>query len=122
MTAIEIYQLLFGSTIILNVGIALACVFVPAHFAGIVGLKWQEPMRGYARAWGATLIGLHLVYVPGLLDPIGQEWINWSQIAIKLGMPLIFWSNPRGFKLFGIWDASCGAILLVAYAMRIGSV
>jgi hypothetical protein len=119
MTHLLVYQTLFGISIVTNVGIALACVFVPDRFAGLVGLKWQEPMRGYARAWGATLIGLHLVYVPGLLYPIGEQWINWSSIAIKFGMPTIFWSNPRGFKMFGLWDFSWGLVLLVAYSIAI---
>ncbi len=120
MTALLVYQLLFTISISTNVAIALVHVFAPQRFAEAVGLKWQEPMRGFARAWGATLLGLHAVYLPGLFDPLGEQWINWCSIAIKFSMPIVFWSNLRGFKMFGLWDLGWGVALLVAYVLAIG--
>jgi hypothetical protein len=116
MTPLRTYQFLFGLSIITNVGIALVHVFAPAWFAGLVGLHWEPDMLPFARAWGATLFGLHLVYLPGFCDPLGRQWPNWSSIAIKFMMPIIFVSNPAGFLPFAAWDALFGVVLLIAYA------
>jgi hypothetical protein len=115
MTALLAYQLLFAVSIITNVAIALVHVVAPERFGRFVGLQWQEPMRGYSRAWGMTLLWIHVAYIPGLLDPIGTQWPNWVSIGIKLAMPFVFFTNERGFRLFGIWDLGFGLALAVAY-------
>jgi hypothetical protein len=116
MTPLHIYRALFGISIVSNVGIALACVFVPDWFAYLVIGHWDHAWLGWMRAWGATLLGLHMVYLPGLVDPIDVRWPNWSSIAIKFMMPAVFFSNPLGFEMFGAWDLAWGVVLLVAYA------
>jgi hypothetical protein len=111
MQHLRIYQLLFGVSIVANVGIATACVFAPAWFAGMVGLHWDPEIGPFCRAWGGTLLALHTVYLPGLTDPLGQRWINLSSIAIKLGMPLVFLTNGPGFLPFALWDLGWAAVL-----------
>jgi hypothetical protein len=116
VTSLRTYQLLFGLSIATNVPIAMVHVFAPAWFAALVGLQWDPDMLPFARAWGMTLLWLHICYLPGLLDPRGTQWPNWTSIGIKAAMPFVFWSNPVGFFWFGMWDAVWCGVLLVAYA------
>ncbi len=115
MNAPRVYQGLFTASIVGNAIVGVWCVADPAGFAALVWLAWAGPMTGWARAWGATLLGLHAVYWPGLRDPLGQRWINWSSIAIKFFMPIIFVTNGPSFYPFAAWDAAWGLVLLAAY-------
>jgi hypothetical protein len=53
--------------------------------------------------------------VPGLLSPLFYRWPNWSSIAIKLLMPILYLSSGLYFLPFAVWDFSFGVILLIAY-------
>ena len=89
------------------------CIFDPVGFARL--LLQPDPFpEPWPRVWGATLIGLHLVYVPGLRNSLFYRWPNWSSIAIKFFMTIIFLSSGRIYP-FALWDFSFGVILLVAY-------
>ena len=67
-----------------------------------------------AEGVGATLLGLHLVYVPGLTNPLFYRWPNWSSIVIKFFMTIVFLSSGRLFLPFAVWDFTFGVILLIA--------
>jgi hypothetical protein len=43
------------------------------------------------------------------------RWPNWSSIAIKLFMPILYLSSGFYFFPFAVWDFSFGVILLIAY-------
>jgi hypothetical protein len=53
--------------------------------------------------------------VVGLRNPLFFRWPNWSSIAIRFFMPIIFLSSGRFFYPFALWDFSFGVILLIAY-------
>jgi hypothetical protein len=108
------YRLLFLISIIGNLVVCLWCVFAPVNFARL--LHQPDPFpEAWPRVWGATLLGLHLVYVPGLRNPLFYRWPNWSSIGIKFFMTIIFLSSGRYFYPFALWDFSFGVILLIAY-------
>jgi len=108
------YRVLFLISILGNLVVCLWCIFAPVSFAR--ALHQPDPFpEAWPRVWGATLLGLHLVYVPGLLNPLFYRWPNWSSIAIKFFMTIIFLVSGRFFYPFALWDFSFGVILLVAY-------
>jgi len=108
------YRVLFLISILGNLVVCLWCIFAPVSFAH--ALHQPDPFpEAWPRVWGATLLGLHLVYVPGLLNPLFYRWPNWSSIAIKFFMTIIFLVSGRFFYPFALWDFSFGVILLVAY-------
>ena len=108
------YRTLFLISILGNLVVCLWCIFCPVGFARF--LHQPDPFpEAWPRVWGATLLGLHLVYVPGLRNPLFYRWPNWSSIAIKFFMTVIFISSGRWFYPFALWDFSFGVILFVAY-------
>jgi hypothetical protein len=108
------YRVLFLISILGNLVVCLWCIFAPASFAR--ALHQPDPFpEAWPRVWGATLLGLHLVYLPGLRDPLFYRWPNWSSIAIKFFMTIIFLASGRFFYPFALWDFSFGVILLIAY-------
>ena len=77
------YRVLFVISILGNLVVGFWCIFDPVGFARL--LLQPDPFpEPWPRVWGATLIGLHLVYVPGLRNPLFYRWPNWSSIAISL--------------------------------------
>jgi len=108
------YRLLFLISILTNLVICFWCIFAPVGFARFMHQPDPFP-EGWVRAWGATLLGLHLVYVPGLRNPLFYRWPNWSSIVIKFFMPIIFVTNGPYFYPFALWDFTFGVILLVSY-------
>jgi hypothetical protein len=108
------YRLLFLISILGNLVVCLWCLFDPVGFAHAVFQPDPFP-AAWPRVWGATLLGLHLVYVPGLTNPLFYRWPNWSSIVIKFFMTIVFLSSGRLFLPFAVWDFTFGVILLIAY-------
>ena len=69
----------------------------------------------WPRIWGATLFGLQLAYIPGVRNPSFYRWPNWSSIAIKFLMTIIFLTAGSSFYLLAAWELVWFVILLVAY-------
>jgi hypothetical protein len=88
------YQVLFVISILGNLVVGFWCIFDPVGFARLL-LQPDPFLEPWPRVWGATLIGLHLVYVPGLRNSLFYRWPNWSSIAIKFFMTIIFLSSGR---------------------------
>jgi len=114
------YKVLFVISILGNLVVCFWCIFDPVGFARLV-LQPDPYPEAWPRVWGATLLGLHLVYWPGLRDPLFYRWPNWSSIAIKFWMTAIFLSSGHFFYPFAVWDFSFGVILLVAYYRLAGA-
>ena len=95
------YRALFLISILGNLVVCFWCIFAPVGFARL--LHQPDPFpEPWPRVWGATLLGLHLVYVPGLRNPLFYRWPNWSSIAIKFFMTVIFLSSGRYFWPFAL--------------------
>jgi hypothetical protein len=108
------YRMLFLISILGNLVVGFWALFDPV---GLTRFFHQpDPFPGaWPRIWGATLLGLHLLYVPGIINPLFYRWPNWSSIAIKLAMPILYLSSGLYFFPFAVWDFSFGVILLIAY-------
>ena len=111
---LRVYRVLFLISIVVNVIIGLWCIFNPVGFAQLV-LGLDPYPEAWPRVWGATVLGLQLVYVPGLRNPLFYRWPNWSSIAIKFFLGIIFVSAGSSFSLLAVWEFGSGVILLVAY-------
>ncbi len=111
---LRLYRMLFLISILGNLVVCFWCIFGPVSFARFLHMPDPFP-EPWPRVWGATLLGLHLVYVPGLRNPLFYRWPNWSSIAIKFFMTVIFLCSGRYFFPFAAWDFGFGVILLIAY-------
>src|SRR5579862_8703418 len=88
---LQVYGALFLISIIVNLIIGLWCIFNPVGFAQLMFQVDPYP-QAWPRVFGALVVGLQLVYVPGLRNPLFYRWPNWSSIAIKFFMAIIFLS------------------------------
>jgi hypothetical protein len=111
---LQTYRMLFLISILGNLVVCFWALFDPVGFTRFLHQPDPYP-EAWPRIWGATLLGLHLLYVPGLLNPLFYRWPNWSSIAIKLFMPILYLSSGFYFFPFAVWDFSFGVILLIAY-------
>lgn len=112
---LKIYQILFALSFS-NVIIALWCIFAPFDWAAFIGVS---PMNHISAAlfsiWGGTLLGVHALYIPGLIDPLKYKWSNWISIALKFWMSAIFLKAGFDFHSFAVWDFAWGSALLVLW-------
>lgn len=108
------YRTLFGWSIATNLLVCFLALFFPYTLAHLTGQPDAFP-DGWPRVWGATLLGLHLVYIPGWRHPLRYRWPNWSSIFIKFWMTTVFLFQGGDFLPFAVWDATWGVVLLIAY-------
>jgi hypothetical protein len=113
-TRLHTYKVLFIISILANLVVGFWCIFDPVGFAHRVFQLDPYP-HAWPRIWGATLLGLQVVYWPGLRNPLFYRWPNWCSIGITLFMSIIFFSSGHFFYLFALWELCFGVILLVAY-------
>lgn len=111
---LRIYQVLFRISIIANLLVGLWCIFDPVGFAHRVFQIDPYP-QAWPRIWGATLLGLQFVYIPGALNPLFYRWPNWFSIAIKILMTIIFLTAGSSFYLLAAWEFIWFLILLTTY-------
>jgi hypothetical protein len=111
---LRIYQVLFRISIIANLLVGLWCIFDPVGFAQRVFQIDPYP-QAWPRIWGATLLGLQFVYIPGALNPLFYRWPNWFSIAIKILMTIISLTAGSSFYLLAAWEFIWFLILLTTY-------
>ena len=108
------YRMLFLITIAGNVLIGLWCLFAPADFAQHVHQPGSTS-DAWPRAWALAWLGLNLLYLPGVVNPLFYRWPNWSSIVINLAMGIAFLALGGGFVALAIWALAAGILLLIAY-------
>jgi len=68
-TRLRTYKLLFGISIIIDAAIGLCAIVDPVGLARLLTLPDPDP-DAWARVWGATVVGLQILYLPGLHNPL----------------------------------------------------
>ena len=108
------YQGVLGFNMLLHLGIGLGCMFVPGFVSQCFGLPPPVP-TGWIRGWGATLILVTALYVPGLQDPLRSRYPNLCGILGRVWMATVWFVVGGGFFWFGLFDASFAVILAWLY-------
>ena len=98
-----LYRRVLGLNLILHVLIGLACIFFPYWFSHLVSLPEPFP-AGWVRGWGATLILVTALYVPGYLDPTHSRMPNIIGILGRLWMAIIWTFCGGGFLWLALFD------------------
>jgi hypothetical protein len=109
------YRWALGTAIAANLLIGLWCLFDPTSFAR--ALHQASPVQdAWARLFAATWIGLNLIYLQGLCNPLFYRWPNWSNIAINLlvAIVLLMASEPA-LNAAAMWPLVVAIVLVVAY-------
>src|SRR4029077_1792287 len=97
------YQTVLGFNMLLHLGIGLGCMFVPGMVSGFFGLPQPTP-SGWIRGWGATLILVTALYIPGLQDPMRSRAPNIIGILGRVWMGTTWFVIGGGLTLFGLFD------------------
>jgi hypothetical protein len=108
------YQTVLGLNMLLHLGIGLACMFVPGMVSSFFGLPAPTP-SGWIRGWGATLILVTALYIPGLQDPVRYRAPNIIGLLGRVWMASVWFVVGGGFFWFGLFDASFAVILTWLY-------
>jgi hypothetical protein len=112
--SVVVYRTVMGISIVLNIVVGIFILLQPDSFASLLGQPRPSPGT-WPRHWGAQLIAINLLYLPGWADPVRNRYVNYLGIAIRLLFALFFFSQGEGFTTMGIYDASFGLLLLVTY-------
>jgi hypothetical protein len=108
------YKVLFVISIVVDAVVGLYGVVDPIGLARLLVLPDPYP-DAWARIWGATLVGLQLVYIPGARNPLFYRWPNWSSIGIKLFMAIVLLGAGAHFRLLAAWELLWFVILFGTY-------
>jgi hypothetical protein len=113
-TRLHIYQVLFTISIIIGLLVGLWCIFDPAGFARLI-FQFDPHPEAWPRIWGAMLVALQFLYIPGLRKPLFYRWPNWSGISVKLLMTIIFLTAGSSFYLLAVWEFVWFVVLFATY-------
>jgi len=117
--AVALYRRVLFISIVGNLAVAVLIFFWPDTFTGILGQPDAYP-KTWPRHWGAQLVAINLLYLPGYWRPRENAWPNWLGIGIRLSFSLFFFTQGEGFGTMGIWDGAFGTALLLTY-LRVGA-
>jgi hypothetical protein len=104
------YQKVLAFNMLLHVGIGLGCMFAPNFVSHAFGLPPPMP-TGWIRGWGATLILVTALYIPGLQDPLRSRYPNVVGIIGRVWMATVWFFIGGGLVWFGVFDLSFAVIL-----------
>jgi hypothetical protein len=113
-TRLHIYQVLLTISIIIGLLVGLWCIFDPVGFAQLLFQTDPHP-QAWPQIYGAMLLALQVLYIPGVRNPVFYRWPNWSSISVKLLMTIIFLSVGSSFYLLAGWEFVWFLILFVTY-------
>jgi len=102
------YQALLACAMILSVCVGIGCIFLPHRVCHIVKLP---PLFGWVRAWGALLILVTALYIPGLQDPQRSRYANIAGIIGRFWMAIAWFWIGGGLVWVGLFDVAMGIAL-----------
>jgi hypothetical protein len=110
----RIYQLVLGFNMGCHVVISLGCMFASDLVSDIFHLPRPVP-TGWIKGWGATLLLVTALYIPGLLDPLRNRYPNICGVGGRLWMATVWLVIGGGFFWFGVFDLSFAIIIGALY-------
>lgn len=115
----DTYKRVLVVSLIVQAVIALLAILLPATLAHLIGLAAPHP-SGWMRAWGAMLLLVTLLYLPGYIDPVRVRWPNVVGIIGRAGTAMLFLllalcTGLRGFIWLALIDGAFAAALVVTY-------
>lgn len=113
-SAVGVYRGVLGFNMFLHLVVGLLCIFAPNFVADTVQLPHPIP-AGWTRGWGATLILVTALYVPGLKNPVHERAPNIIGILGRVWMGTIWVFCGGGFLWFALFDYAWAIIIFLSY-------
>jgi hypothetical protein len=114
--SITVYRVALGISIVLNILVGIFILVSPDTFAAVLRQAQPSP-ETWPRHWGAQLIAINLLYMPGFADPVRNRYVNYLGIIIRLSFAVFFFTQGRSFATMGIYDGTFGLGLLATYLL-----
>jgi hypothetical protein len=105
---------LLGFNMLLHLAVGLLCMFAPNFVSQTVGLPAPVP-SGWTRGWGATLILVTALYIPGLRSPVRARYPNVVGILGRVWMATTWFVIGGNFFWLGLFDALFAALIAFFY-------
>lgn len=112
--AVARYRFTLAISIALNMLVAVVILFWPSTFANILNQPPPSPTT-WPSHWGAQLIAINLLYLPGYWQPLTHRWPNYLGIAIRLSFSVFFFTQGDGFIWMGVYDGLFEILLGLTY-------
>ena len=107
------------TSILLNLTVGVFILLWPEAFASF--LNQPDPIpKTWPRHWGAQLLAINMLYMPGYWDPSCPPLAQLAWIVIRLSFGLFFFSQGDGFMPMGIYDGASRVALLVMHLASAG--
>lgn len=111
---IKIYRRVFGLALALQIVIGGLFLFYPAFSLGILGLP-AGAENPWPSIWGATLIFVTAMQIPGALDPVRQRYPSIIAVLGRALMVVTFLSQGGAFLWFAAFDAVFGVLIFLLF-------
>ena len=108
------YRIVLFLSIVMNLAVGVFILIWPDGFTAPLGQPDAFP-KTWPRHWGAQLLAINLLYLPGYWNPRENRWVNWLGVVIRITFTLFFFTQGDGFVPMGIYDGLSGLALLVTY-------
>jgi len=112
--SVGIYRVALGISIVLNILVGIFILVLPDSFASLLGQPQPSPAT-WPQHWGAQLLAINFLYLPGFADPVRNRYVNYLGVIIRLSFAVFFFTQGDGFVPMGIYDGTFGLVLLATY-------
>lgn len=108
------HRRIYGLALFLQIIVGVLFLFFPTFSLDAVGLS---PAMGpeWPSIWGATLIFVTVMQIPGALDPVDQRYTNVIAVLGRALMVLTFFYWGGQFVILGLFDLIFGALIYLGF-------
>ncbi|MEM8881024.1 MAG: hypothetical protein AAGC82_10540 [Pseudomonadota bacterium] len=108
------HKRLFGLALGLQIIVGALFLFFPSFSLRTVGLS-EAMGPEWPSIWGATLIFVTVMQIPGALSPLTQRYANVIAVLGRAMMVLTFLWHGGPFVIFAIFDLVFGALIFLGF-------
>lgn len=110
----RLYRTVLGINLVLHFLIGLAGLFAPHWVADVLNMPGPIP-SGWTRGWGATLILVTVLYIPGWLDPLAVRSPNFIGILGRMWVGTVWLFIGGRFLWFALFDFAFALLIGLLY-------
>lgn len=111
---ISMHRKVFGLAILLQLVVGGLFLFYPSFSLEFVGLPVTMGPE-WPSIWGATLIFVTVLQIPGMLQPVQARFTNVIAVLGRFMMVATFLAHGGPFLWFAAFDAVFGALLAFGF-------
>jgi hypothetical protein len=104
----SVYQAALGLNIVLEFAIGVACLTAPEFVSHALGAPSPSD---WMRGWGALLILVAVLYLPGLQNPLRSRYPNIVGIVGRVWTAIVWFCIGRGLIWLGVFDLAFAIVL-----------